>query len=119
MANLALSPTLLTPDSSFASITAAAVALTGFTGVTFSNPGSVILVWINGSTASNATTVVGATVLGQAVTNLGPTAIPVSASSIQGPFHSVLDAPGTSTVTITLSSVVGLSVALIQIPGVI
>ena len=118
MANMALTPTILTPDQSFFNATSAAQALTGFTGITFPNTGNQLLVWVNGSTPSNATVVVGTTVLGQAVANIGPLAIPVSATSVMGPFHSVLEAPGTPTVTITLSSVTGLSVALIQLPGV-
>lgn len=118
MANLALTPTPLTPDQSFLNITTGAVSLATYTGVTFSNSGREVLVFVNGSTASNATVVFGMTVLGQAITNLGPVAIPTSATSVLGPFHSVLDAPGTTTVTVTLSSVTGLSVLLAQFVGV-
>jgi hypothetical protein len=118
VANLALSPTPLVADQNFLNITTGAVSLATYTGVTFSNSGREVLVFVNGSTASNATVVFGMTVLGQAIANLGPLAVPVSATSVLGPFHTVLDAPGTTTVTVTLSSVTGLSVVLAQFTGV-
>src|SRR5438045_179568 len=62
-------------------------ACTG-TGVVFTNTGREMLWIVNGATASNYTINIGTTVLGQAVTPFGPTALPTSNTVPQslGPF---------------------------------
>jgi hypothetical protein len=112
MANLALTPTSLTGAASILNVTSAASAPGANTGITFTNDGTTFLVFINGSTASNATIKIAATVEGQAVTSIGPTAIPTTATSILGPFNADFSGGFGGTVEVDLSSTTGLSVLL-------
>ena len=94
-------------------------ALTGFTGVLWSNTGREILYISVGATATVITENIGTLVLGQAVT--APT-VSLSASTIYvvGPFASAYDEPssGINAVWVDFSSVATAQVALLQIPGV-
>lgn len=94
-------------------------ALTGSTGISWSNTGTEVLWIINGATASNYTIKVGATVLGQAVTDFGPTACPVSNTAAQalGPFAALYNQPG-GYMFIDFTSVATVTVALTRAPGV-
>lgn len=95
------------------------VAMTGFTGVSWSNTGREVLFVNLGSTATTETENIGVSILGQAVTALSQTP-GVSTITLYGPFPSVFNQPssGTNQIWIDFSSVVSLTVALIQIPGV-
>lgn len=115
MARLALTPQV----HSYNGVAVTYQAMTGYTGVSWSNTGREVL-WVNlGSTATTETENIGVSVLGQAVTALTQTPT-VSAITPYGPYPSVFNQPssGTNQVWIDFSSVVGLTVALLQIPGV-
>jgi hypothetical protein len=112
MANLALTPTSLTGGASILNVTSAAVSPGANTGVTFANDGQSFLIFINGSTASNATLKIASTVEGQGVTSIGPTAIPTTATSTLGPFNADFSAGFGGTVEVDLSSTTGLTVLL-------
>lgn len=115
MANLALVPQPLPGGLTGLNLTTNLVSLTSFTGVTFSNDGRMFLVMVNGATASNATVKIGTTVEGQAVASPTAYAVPVSATSVIGPFNADFAAAGFGgIVEIDFSSVVGLSVILIR-----
>jgi len=92
--------------------------LTGATGISFQNTGHEVVAFINGSTASTATVNFAQAPLGQVVTPFSVT-LPVSNTTPQflGPFPQQLtDANGN--VNIDLSSVTGLTAAVLQLPGV-
>ena len=93
-------------------------AVTG-TGVVFTNTGREVLEIINGATASNYTINIGTTVLGQAVTPFGPTALPTNNTTSQrlGPFPTLYNQPD-GTIQIDLSSVATVTAALVRMPGV-
>jgi hypothetical protein len=96
-------------------------ALTGSTGISWSNTGAEVVWIINGATASNYTINIGATVLGQAVAAFGPTACPVSNTAAQalGPFSAQYNqADGKNSVYIDFSSVATVTVAIVRMPGV-
>lgn len=95
-------------------------ALTGFTGISFPNTGHETVEIINGATASNYTINIGATTYGNATVPIGPTACPLSNTAPQrlGPFPSAFNQPGTNLITVDFSSVVTVTVAVIQNPGV-
>jgi hypothetical protein len=95
--------------------------LTGFTGIMFPNTGHETVEIINGATASTYTINVGGSVgYGTTSTPIGPTACPVSNTAPQrlGPFPSAFNQPGTNMIYIDFSSVVTVTVAVIQNPGV-
>ena len=112
MANLALTPTSLTGAASILNVTSSASSPGANTGVTFTNDGTVFLIFINGSTASNATIKIASTVEGQGVTSIGPVAIPTTATSVLGPFNADFSAGFGGTAEVDLSSTTGLSVLL-------
>ncbi|HEY1820402.1 MAG TPA: hypothetical protein VGG83_10765 [Trebonia sp.] len=104
---------------SVAGVTPALQAMTGFTGVSWSNTGREILYVSVGASATVLTLNIGSLVLGQAVT--APT-VSLSASTIYciGPFPSPYDEPSTgiNAVWVDFSVVTTAQVALLQIPGV-
>lgn len=89
-------------------------AATG-TGVQWTNTGREVLEIINGATASNYTINIGTTILGQAVTPFGPTALPTNNTTPQrlGPFPVQYNQPD-GTLQIDLSSVATVTVALVR-----
>jgi hypothetical protein len=93
--------------------------LTGSTGISFPNTGREVLAVINGSTASTATVNFAGAPLGQAITPFS-VAMPTSNTTPQflGPFHPTQFNDVNGNVNINLSSVTGLTVAVLQIPGV-
>lgn len=95
-------------------------ALTGFTGIQFPNTGHEVVEIVNGSTASNYTVNVGGSVPGHTTVGDGPTACPTSNTAPQrlGPFPTYYNQPGTNLVQIDFSSVVSVTVAVTQRPGV-
>jgi hypothetical protein len=94
-------------------------SLSGVTGVEFQNSGNEWLEVINGSTASTATVNFGFEVDGQEVEPFS-VALPVSNTTPQriGPFSSkYTQADGN--VYIDLTSITGVTVAVVQCPGVV
>lgn len=93
--------------------------LSAVTGVSFPNTGREFLAIINGSTASTATVNLGVTVEGQSVTPFTEV-LPTSNTAPQflGPFPPSHFNQSDGTVHIDLSSITGLTVALLQLPGV-
>lgn len=89
------------------------------TGISFQNTGHEVVAFINGSTASTASVNFAATPLGQTITPI-PVTLPTSNATPQflGPFpvSQLNDANGN--VNIDLSSVTGLTAAVLQYPGV-
>lgn len=117
MARLALTPTVLTKATPL-NATSGQVALTGFTGVSYVNTGREFLVFVVGSTASTLTENIGLTIQGQTVAAPTP-ALTTSATNIVGPFPSQFNqTDGSNNIFIDLSSVVGVTVMLCQMPGV-
>ena len=112
MATTQLTPTF-TNTVTPVNLTTALVAATST--LQFANTGQQLLYFVVGATPSTASVLVGATVLGQAVTSFSEV-LPVSASSILGPFPSACDQPGgTYQVQVTLSAITAISVCLIQL----
>lgn len=97
-------------------------ALTGYTGIQWSNTGKETVWIINGSTASNYTINYGPGPGGSVVTPIGPIACPVSNASgilLAGPFASYFDQnDGSNSVFIDFSSVVSVTIAILQNVGV-
>lgn len=97
-------------------------ALTGSTGIQFSNTGRETVWIINGATASNYTINYGPGPGGAVVTPIGPTACPVSNTSgicLAGPFPSYFNQnDGQTSVYIDFSSVTTVTIAILQMPGV-
>lgn len=126
MARTSLTPTILTADSGATNLTTSGTAGGTITtgagnGVSFSNlPGQTLLLVTSGTgVPGTATVTIGQTVLGQGISSF-PVAM-ATASNVYtiGPFHSVLDAPGSATVSVDFSVTgSGWSAGLIQIPGV-
>lgn len=115
MSRLALTPQI----AGYNGVTLTYESMTGFTGVEWSNSGREILLVDLGSTSSTMTENIGVSILGQDVTPLTETPT-VSTITPYGPFPSVFNQPGSGTnqIWIDFSSVTGLTVALLQIPGV-
>jgi hypothetical protein len=93
-------------------------SLSGVTGIQWQNTGKEVLAIINGSTASTATINLAVTVEGQAVTPFSVT-LPTSNTTPQllGPFdRNYTQADGN--IYIDLSSITGVTVAVLQLPGV-
>lgn len=112
-----LTPTQFVVDGAGLDVTAALAAPTQTT-LQFSNTGREILFVAAASTSETVTVDIGTTVLGQAVTNFSSANLTNGHTSAFGPFHSVLDQPGTSTVQVVLSTTTSITVALLQLPGV-
>lgn len=115
MSRLPLTPAVC----GYAGVVQTLTALTGSTGVSWSNTGREILVVSVGSTATTITENIGAQVLGQGVTAFSETP-GTTATTTYGPFPAVFDQPasGTNQIYLDFSSVVNVSVQLLQIPGV-
>jgi len=127
MARTVLNPTILPPDFGTA-VAAGTTAGLGFTaaatgaanGVTFNNIPGQTLVLLAGTAAATVSVLVGQTVLGQAIAsgtmiaNLSTTTM----AAVLGPFHSVLEAPGGSAVSLDFTAAIAPSVLVVQIPGV-
>jgi hypothetical protein len=71
-----------------------------------------------GATPSNLTIVVGATLLGQAVTSFAATIPGVAGVYMIGPFHSADNLPGTGNVAIDFSSATGITVGAVSLASV-
>lgn len=119
MATQTLTPTVLTPDSAPADLSTLVQTATGNV-LQFSNSGRELLLIQATAASETATVSIGATVLGRPVTPYTAVTLPFATTGdlmLFGPFHAALDAPGTNTVTVTLTDATS-KVALIQVPGV-
>lgn len=115
MSRLALTPT----PTNYAGVTESLTALTGFTGVSWNSTGREILVVVVGSTATTITGNVGSSILGQTVTAFTWTPT-VSQTTFYGLFPSAFNEPssGTNAIWLDFSSVISVSVQLLQVQGV-
>lgn len=93
-------------------------SLSGVTGIEFQNTGHEVLAVINGSTASTATIDLGFQVEGQTIAPVSQV-LPTSNTTPQflGPFSTHFTNPD-GNVYIDLTSITGLTVAVLQMPGV-
>lgn len=93
-------------------------SLSGVTGIQWQNTGRELLAIINGSTASTGTVNLAVTVQGQTVTPFSVT-LPTSNTTPQflGPFGSAFT-QADGNIYIDLSSITGVTVAVLQVPGV-
>src|SRR5579864_6249147 len=107
MARLALTPQV----AGYNGVVLSYQAMTGFTGVSWSNTGREILFVNLGATATTETENIGVSILGQAVTPLSQTPT-VSTITPYGPYPSVFNQPssGTNQIWIDFSSVAALTV---------
>lgn len=112
-----LTPTQFVPDGAGLDVTALLAAPTQTT-LQFSNSGREVLFVAAGASAETVTVNIGVTVLGQAVTNFSAVTLTNGHTVAFGPFHSQTDAPGTTNVTVTLSTTTAITVALLQYAGV-
>jgi len=94
-------------------------SLSAVTGIEWQNTGKEVLAIINGSTASTATINLASTVEGQTVTPF-TAALPTSNTAPQflGPFNPSHYNNPDGNIYIDLSSITGVTVAVLQIPGV-
>lgn len=116
MANLALTPTTLPGGLSILNVTSTASSPGANTGVTFTNDGQSFLILMTGTTAITATMKIASTVESQGVTSATAT-VPVSATSVLGPFNSDFSAGFGGTVEVDFSAVTGLTVLLAKYLG--
>lgn len=120
MATQTLTPTVLTPDDVLTDLTTLVATTTGNV-LQFSNSGHELLVLQATAASQTATVSIGATVLGQPVQSFPARTLPYSGSAgdivLLGPFHSAVDTPGSTTVTVTMTDATS-KAALIQVPGV-
>jgi hypothetical protein len=112
-----LTPVPLVPDGVGLDLTASLATPTQVT-LQFSNTGREVLAVAAGSTSETVTVDIGTTVLGQAVTNFTTVNLTNAHTVLFGPFHSVIDQPGGSTVQVVLSTTTAITVALLQFVGV-
>lgn len=121
MARATLTPTTLQADNVATAVSAnSATTVTSGAGngVLFANvPGATFMIVNVGGTPTNLTVTVGSTVLGQAVTSF-TVVCAASASYIVGPFHSVLDQPGSNQIAVDFSSSTSVTVGVFQTAGV-
>lgn len=117
MTTQTLVPTPFVPDGPGLNLTALLAAPTG-TNLQFSNSGREMLLIVPSASAETATVDFGTTVLGQAVSNFSSVTMTSTDMYAFGPFHSVLDQPGGSTIQVTLSTTTAVTVALVQTAAV-
>ena len=112
-----LTPTQDVADGAGLNITALLATPTATT-LMFSNTGRERLIVVPGAGSETVTVDVGALVDGQAVTNFSSVTLTNGHTVAFGPFHSVVDQAGTSTIQVVLSTTTSITVALMQMPGV-
>lgn len=113
MTTQVLTPTQFVADGAGLDVTAALAAPTGVT-LQFANTGREILFVAAAASSETVTVDVGALVDGQSVTNFSAVTLTSGHTVAFGPFHSVLDQSGTSTIQIVLSTTTSITVALLQ-----
>lgn len=118
MTTQTLSPTQLVPDGAGLDLTALLATPTGTT-LQFNNTGKEFLVVAAAAVSETVTVDIGALVEGQAVSNFTTVNLTNAHTVVFGPFHTVDDQAGTSTMQVTLSTITSISVALLQFTGVV
>jgi hypothetical protein len=118
---LSLTPsTLVVAGTGATNLTTALTPLGSNTGVLFVNNGRRVLAVQLGTTATTATSQIGVTVQAQPVTGVSSGALTISAISILGPWPIAFDrTDGSFDVEIDFSQSNSVSVALLEIPGVV
>lgn len=129
MARVTLTPVVLQADGGVPA--AAGTAATTFVqvtagagnGVVFPNVPGQTLLMVAGTSAGTATVVVGSTVLGQTITSFTVpvnSLTPFAPLATIGPFHSVLDPPGTPNLVVQIDFAFNVLpyVAAFQVPNV-
>ena len=117
MTTQTLTPTPMVPDGAGLNVTAALAAPTSTT-LQFNNTGREILAVAAGASAETVTVDIGALVLGETVSNFSSVTLTSTDVYLFGPFHSVVDQSGTTSVQVTLSTTTAITVALLQTVGV-
>lgn len=117
MTTQTLVPIQLAPDGTGLDLTASLATPTQTT-LQFSNTGREILVVAAAAISETVTVDIGTTILGQSVTNFTAVSLTNAHTVVFGPFHSLLDQPGGTTVQVVLSTTTSISVALLQFVGV-
>lgn len=114
MTTQTLTPTQTGTDGTGVDLTSTFAAATQTT-LQFGNSGREVLFVNNGDSGAHTVTVdIGATVDGQAVTNFTAVSVPAGHIKMFGPFHSVLDQPGGTTMQVVLDATTSITLALIQ-----
>lgn len=118
MTTQTLSPTQLVPDGAGLDLTALLATPTGTT-LQFNNTGKEFLVVAAAAVSETVTVDIGALVEGQTVANFTTVNLTNAHTVVFGPFHTVDDQAGGSTMQVTLSTITSISVALLQFTGVV
>lgn len=118
---LTLTPsTLVVAGTSAVNLTTALTSLGANTGVLFVNNGRRVLAVFVDGTPTTATSQIGTTVQGQTVTGVSSGALATTAITFLGPWPIAFDrTDGSFDVEIDFSSSTGVTVALLEIPGVV
>jgi hypothetical protein len=117
MATQTLTATPFVPDGPGLDITALLATPTGTT-LQFSNSGREMLLVAAAAGSETVTVDIGATVLGQAISNFTTVTLTSGHTVAFGPYHSLLDLPGGQTVQVVLSTITSIQVALVQTAAV-
>ena len=112
-----LTPTSLVPNGAGLDLTALLATPTE-TSLKFTNTGQEFLAVAAGAGSETVTVDISVTILGQTVTNFPAVTLTNAHTSLFGPFCSQIDTPGTSTMTIVLSTITAIQVALLRFTGV-
>jgi hypothetical protein len=111
-----LTPTQLVPDGAGLNITPL-LTLPTATTLSFQNTLNVFLAIVSATTATTVTVNISSLVDGESVSSFPAVTLTETDMYFFGPYHSVLDAPGSNLVSITLSATTSVTCALLQWPG--
>ena len=117
MSNQILTPTQFVADGLGLDLTAALATPTATT-LQFTNTGREILFVAAGAGSETVTVDIAALVLGQSITNFSSVNLTSAHTVAFGPFHTIVDQSGTTTVQVVLSTITSITVALLQTVGV-
>jgi len=112
-----LTPTQDVPDGAGLNITALLTTPTGTT-LQFQNTGRERLIVVPGASSETVTVDIEELIEGQSVSNFASVTLTTSDYYQFGPFHSVLEIPGTSLIQVVLSTISSIQIALLQGVGV-
>jgi hypothetical protein len=116
MTTQTLTPTAMVRNTAGLNVTPLLAAPTQTT-LQFTNSGKEVLAVVPSTTGITVLVDIGQTVLGQPVTQPSPVTLTSTDVYLFGPFDRPVDQAGTTTVDVTLSTVTGVTVALLQYPG--
>jgi hypothetical protein len=112
-----LTATPLVPDGAGLNITGLLATPTATT-LQFVNVPTTLLFVAPGASAETVTVNIEALILGESVSSFPAVTLTTTDIYTFGPFHTVLDTPGTNIMQVTLSTITSIQVALVTIPGV-